>query len=668
MRISSLILFLSFAFVSIKAQDTAFLVGNAKHYGDSVVLRWNAEDPLSFHHLMNSKVIIEKKNEDNVPFKYYQTIEFKNTEQWNIQKQSEKGKIVALASILKLKEFYNNKSDNLISRLDEAENSNFYFSNASLYADLSVDVANSMGLRFCDKNPNGQQMAYKIYLKGNGFISDTIFIEAYAQKQNSRKTIPTLKTEEYEQGIQLSWESDQQISAYQVQRWNNKTYRFETINQAPIVFQSNTPKLYFKDSIGNYQLHQYRILGIDLFADTFAESKTISACGRDKTPPGLLSGLKAFEQNNQLVLTWNVPNDKIDVKYIAVGMRYNDKDIYKPIREKALTPDINKIEIPINKNKNNYYFIIQVYDTAGNFSRNEYYYQLHDVTAPEQPIGLKARVDSMGVVTLKWQTNKELDLNGYLIYTSNSKEHEFSGLMNVPHKDTIFHDTLSLKLLNRDVFYRVVAVDNKMNRSKSSETVKVLRPDTLKPVSPIIKDYWITDTSISIYWQASSSVDVKEHRLIKRNLSNQKTDISKLSIKDSFYIDNKTKHNQQYEYSLYAIDENGNQSPYSNKIIGQLYQNEKVPFKQIFVAVYDSASKSVQMQWEQTNKKIAGIVLYKGTDKNQLSATPFKIPANGLQYSDSNIKHNTVYFYAIQFYYTDGSKSAISDALGVVVN
>jgi fibronectin type 3 domain-containing protein len=668
MKKLSSILFLILTVVSSKAQDTAFLVGSAKHLGDSVIVRWNAEDPLSFHHLMNSKVIIEKKNEDNDPFKYYQTIVFKNTDQWIIQKQSEKAKIIALASILRLKEFYNKATDNLISQLDEAENANFYFSNASLYADLSADVANSMGLRFCDKNPNGQQVSYKIYLKGEGFISDTVYIEAYAQSEKNRKQISTQATEEFEQGIQLSWKSDPQISAYNVQRWNKKNNRFETLNQAPIVFQSNTPLLYFKDSIGNYQLHQYRILGMDLFADTFAESKTISAYGRDKTPPGLLSGLKAYEQGNQLILTWDKIQNQSDVKFVVVGLRHHKTENHNPLHEKALTPGVYQVEIPINKSKNDYYFLIQVYDTAGNFSRNEYYYQLNDVSAPDQPIGLNAKVDSMGVVTLKWKSNKELDLGGYLIYTSNSKNHEFSGLMNVPYKDTIFYDTLSLKMLNRDVFYRVVAVDNKMNRSKTSETVKVLRPDTLKPVSPIIKDYWITDTSISIFWQASSSLDVKEHRLIKKNLSNQKIITSILSIKDSIYIDKKTDPNQQYEYSLCAIDENGNQSPYSNTFIAQTYKNEREAFKQIFVALYDSTNSSVHLQWNQPDKKIAGIVLYKGADRNQLSATPYKIPANSLQYSDSKIKHNTVYFYAIQFYYTDGSKSAISEALGVVVN
>ena len=103
--------------------------------------------------------------------------------------------------------------------------------------------------------------------------------------------------------------------------------------------------------------------------------------------------------------------------------------------------------------------------------------QLDDSIPPTKPTWNGKRVSSKGIVTLQWHANHESDFLGYRVFKGDNKKTEFSLISKKILSDSIFRDTLSLKLLNKKVFYVLVAYDKRLNASVHSDTILVKRPD-----------------------------------------------------------------------------------------------------------------------------------------------------------------------------------------------
>ncbi len=154
--------------------------------------------------------------------------------------------------------------------------------------------------------------------------------------------------------------------------------------------------------------------------------------------------IKGFELNK---------SNKVDGNY---------KTVIKNIPVKTRKIQYDKLD-PTN------YFTITAIGKQGN-SRTSYpvLVQPVDSIPPVKPVGLEGKVDSLGVVTLKWKANIEPDMLGYRVFKGNNKNEEYSQITVKPHVATTFYDSVSVKSLNNKVYYKIVAVDKRFNMSKYS--------------------------------------------------------------------------------------------------------------------------------------------------------------------------------------------------------
>lgn len=651
--------------------DTIYLAGQSRYYRDSVVLRWNAVNASSFAGLLRSSVMIEKQNQEGDAWIKAGSKEAVQLEKWNVT-GSEKNQqlLLAAASIQQIQKLTSTPTNDPEEAMKREEDLKFLWMNASLAADLNPRVATLCNLRFTDKNPGKEfPMTYRVYSSSPGFISDTIYF-TLSGVQHAKDSLNKPMAIEKERLVEIRWSADKKYSGYYIEKSPKGKNSFVQLNRGPLVIPGNqgeNPLLFFNDSVSNYQPADYRIYGIDMFGDKTHYSPLLTAQGRDKTPPPPITGFKVKENPDKTIkLTWDRPEPENGEKGIAIGYKHTSDASYQPA-EKRLIP-LNQISYTFKTfpNQSDYFFALQIFDTAGNSSISEAFYQMIDNVPPAKPSGLKAVVDKKGIVKITWNWNNEPDLDGYLVYFSNSPKTEFSGIVNRPYYDTVFYDTLSLKMLNRDVYYHIRAADKRFNLSEKSEIVKVLRPDTLPPVTPVIKNYFVTDSTIQLNWIPSSSKDVVTHRLHRKHVKSGKISITPLKVTDTVYHDRNLISEDKYEYYLTAEDDSKNVSPPSNTVSLNTYKNFYKPAVSIVYVQYDSLKKHVVFEWNYNMKNVKKVVIFKGPSIDKVSRLPDAIPGNSLSFTDNRIKKGPV-FYAVKMYLQDGTETRLSVPVGVVI-
>ena len=658
-----------FQAINLFAQsDSILLTGASRNYEDSLVLRWNTRSHQAFAALQKLPIFVETITEEGNWIRIGQSNAVP-LNRWKLSKLEQDRNRLLAAGLLQQ---FQNESKRPVSNEDDfrqkQENLRYFWINLSLTADLDASVSQACNLRFTIHHPPFDKVTqYRIYAVHPLYFSDTLFYVVAPKKYTAEKA-PALEANERDGAVSLRWKAERQYSGYYVEKADAGIGNWIRLNKAPIVIPSGQNELFYTDSVRNYQPADYRVYGIDLFGDKSLRSLAVRAQGRDLTPPPRLSGFKVQEMADKtILLPWDKPQVLNGESGIAIGMKHRNFENYLPLSRQMKPITTVSFKVPVKKDESEYYFLLQVYDTAGNSSASEAFIQLEDNTAPAVPQGLIAQVNESGIVALRWHSNKEPDLRGYLIYFSNSPKAEFSGLVNNPMEDTLFMDTLSLKMLNREVFYGVEAVDHRMNRSGMSPMVKVLRPDTLPPVAPVFRSYLVGDSFIRLSWYPSSSADVISQKLLRLNTKSRTlVDIS-LKPWDSTYLDAQVTEGEQYKYTLIAFDENKNHSSADNSLLLNTYRQTYLNPVSNFRASFDSISNLVLLQWDNPGKPVAKAVIYKGKSKDSLAATSISITDGRNEAIDTRITPDVIYYYSVKLIFNDGRQTKLCQPVAVSI-
>jgi hypothetical protein len=107
------------------------------------------------------------------------------------------------------------------------------------------------------------------------------------------------------------------------------------------------------------------------------------------------------------------------------GHQYDDN--YYKLNKETLSPTSREFtDVAALMLDRNYYYVNAI-DTAGNTSSSRIAYGLiEDTIPPAPPVALEGSIDSNGIVTINWEKNSELDIQGYKVFFANADYHEFS--------------------------------------------------------------------------------------------------------------------------------------------------------------------------------------------------------------------------------------------------
>ncbi|MEL7002857.1 MAG: hypothetical protein AAFN93_09010 [Bacteroidota bacterium] len=564
------------------------------------------------------------------------------------------------------------------SFVDQADEFRNLYAAAIMAAEFSERTALASGLRYEDKDiESGKTYLYKLYSLASSpqYPIDTAYFLINGDEITEDPTIIIDEVKEHEELVELLWNrevNNQLYSGYYIER-SRDGRNFTKINEFPYVdspyegSEVSARWISYRDSVNNYEPYYYRIIGITPYGEESKPSEPLRAMGRDKTPPKPPTNVKAEQiAPSQMKITWEVDEDDQDINGFMIARGNSTDD--QPIN---LTPEIlpgytrSYIDSNYDELVNNWYYL-GVTDTAGNATVA---FPVHgtviDSIPPAPPQNLVGKIDTAGIVELKWDLGPERDIKGYMVFYANQEDHVFANLSNRPIFDTVFRDTLNIKVLTRDIFYKVVAVDGYYNHSDFSEVIRLTKPDVVPPVAPVFTKYLVSEEGIQLSWAQSSSKDVALHHLYRRERGTE--DWQEIQTFDTLttyqtYLDDNLTRGTTYEYSIKAEDQSGLISDISYNLTLKAIDFSSKPKVAQLTPSPDAENKQIQLTWAYPVEGDYVFRLYRAINGGPFN-TLQTLPKDARQFTDSKVSADRQYEYAIKAVFEDGKDSGFGEVV-----
>ncbi|MCX6139281.1 MAG: hypothetical protein NTX15_00340 [Candidatus Kapabacteria bacterium] len=674
--------------------------GIAKRYNDSVVVRWAPGNAALWRISRNQGYRIERAEVVEGTVGSYTTLTTEPILQWTEQQwttflqsyqyaDSTEEQLIAVAS--SLAEQAGASTDATSADLADLgavrENKNrleMAFSFALLVAERSRVAANALAMRYVDRTAAlGIIYKYRISMLGSTspYTVAPALADADARPRSAEKRDAGITALALDTRVVLAWANSTGHSTYDVYR-SRDGKNFKKLNETPLLTirqgtADGNSNGFVDSGLVNYTMYTYRVTGNTSFAEV-EEIGTASAMPVDMTAPPTPSGVHTEHVGVKNVeVTWDMPNESMpDLIGFYVQRARSEEGPYSLVNTKPLAADVRKyLDTSAILGDTLYYQVVAV-DTAKNGSISfAVYVAFADSIAPTPAVLVRGTMDTAGVVRIIVRHPKERDVMGYRLLFANDSTHEFSVKQELFNEDSVFAredtvlvDTAEVRTLTKYVYYRVIALDYHFNESEPSNIIAIPRPDVIPPVAPVITDYVASDTSVTLFYNPSTSRDVSHHVIQRRAYDATQSpsvvwdSLARAGIRDSVIMDRTGALSAMYQYAIVAFDSAGNQSPPSNIVTLKRYDNGMRPTVTSLRATYDSTAKTVRLQWEYRDiGEPHSFMIYKRTDGAMES---YAIVKDQRQRDFVDIKGaSRASTYAIKVVCAGGSESILSQAI-----
>ncbi|WP_228122697.1 fibronectin type III domain-containing protein [Oceanihabitans sp. IOP_32] len=454
---------------------------------------------------------------------------------------------------------------------------------------------------------------------------------------------------------------------YSIERSDNNQ-DFKPLSGVPI-FNAQDPKqdksssLSYIDSIPNNKVFYYRVKGKTAFGETGPYSDIAS--GKAVKSLGFVPRIsrKEIPTDSTAVLYWDFDEKGNDlITGFEVRRAHRDRGPFETVKNN-IPPTARKTTVSGLK-RSNYFTIVAI--GKNNTSSESYtaFVQPIDSMPPAAPKGLKATLDTLGILKLKWHKNMEDDLKGYRIFTANNPDVEFTEVTKATFIGETFIDTIPIKNLNDKIYFKLKAEDKRYNRSKFSELLVVDQPNVIAPSPPIFKNYRITPQGIELEWIPSSSKGVIAHVLYRKNNRIPEALWEEIAVSeniiDSLYMDKSLTNAGIYTYTMVAKNEAGLESTPTDLLTitwkGKAIKAEAIKFS----GLVNRELRFINLSWKIKDITVSEYRLYRGKAGNQLQLYK-TLNGETTGYNDTNLEINSDYWYGLQLVLPNGRTSAIKE-------
>ncbi|KXX66997.1 fibronectin type III domain-containing protein [Flammeovirga sp. SJP92] len=539
-------------------------------------------------------------------------------------------------------------------------------------ADQSSNAAYLSGLYYEDKTVKlGEKYLYRIHSLVPDSIEQIQYGKVLATVKNEHYELPQPErfAANYKEGkVTLTWDwlmlSDV-YNSYWVQKSEDGVNYYD-VTKTPFIQPSKdepSPNMIFMDSIGNQEgTYYYRIKGKDAFGEwgPYVNPIRIEAYPVMEFTPEL----KVFEdhKSGSVLLKWEIDEGKaLGVKSLLLARAETDKEKDFFILKEDIPVKTGEY-LDIGPEISNYYKL-GAKDKVGkvNWSYVEFI-QLTDSVPPSIPENLAGEVDSLGRVQITWEPSPERDVFGYRLYRANKKDGVYIQITKKEIPYTNFEDSISIKTLAKNVYYKVLSVDKRGNPSELSEALQLKRPDVIPPSPPVISYTKSTIEGPYLEWYPSGSNDVAYYLLYRKGNSEvERWELIKeygvVEGKQSF-LDSSVVDHQTYHYLMIAIDDSNLES-IPTKPVGIRKFDTKVR-KGIEKLALSRGEKGVQLSWVDPISGNYSIDIYRSFEEEPLRFYA-RVEKGSETWEDISVNDGGKYKYRLKVNYEDGASSKLSE-------
>lgn len=546
-----------------------------------------------------------------------------------------------------------------------------------VFADLDAKVADALGLRWVDREVDSLGIYLYRVISLDPEARDTALLAVNRRLGPDNVPAPPGPiASEQERSVRLIWQAFKGASAftaYWIERSENGT-EWKRLNARPYIQTGNSSEpateiFYTDTTAGYYHPFQYRVRGITAFGETSVPSETVTAMGRDRTPPPNPVMQAVKDEGGKLVVHWDQPAGAGDLKGFRVEKAPTAQGSFIPLHTALLPATARSFTDTSTFLLAENHYLVYAVDTAGNEAASLGGYGfLTDTVAPAPPTGLVGAIDTNGVVTLRWRMGREPDLGGYRVFMANAPDHEFTNLSPAPFADTTWRDTITLQTLTKQIYYRVVAVDRNFNHSRMSGVLALKKPDIIPPVAPVFADYVVTDSTVTLKFVPSSSPDALRYSLYRKpqqSGSMQKVAEWPAAKALNSFTDTSVAGPEFYSYQLEVTDSAGNKTSSPAEVAVQVPRHYARAGLPGITARYDAGKKMMALAWTAPAREVHHFVIYRS--KNGGAPSTLGHMAGTTTYSDHELTGAGRYVYLLKAVFADGSESRLVESGGVDV-
>lgn len=480
---------------------------------------------------------------------------------------------------------------------------------AMFAADMSADAASALGLFHYDTTVEaGRDYIYRLRLEGNraGFGIDTVYLYVqYDGIPTPASPVYAVVAEGQNERVDVIWDKEvnaRLFTAFHVERSENGT-DFIRLNELPItsaVGEDQPDAHVYNDYTAEIgKTYYYRVLGVTPFAELSPPGEVAEGTALDLEGPMPPQRVIIEQRDNTFAVAWEIDEElivpdaigwRVKRGVVATGPYQDLHEGILPLPQRIFTDDS---PAPILTN----YYRVYAVDTAFNETPSMVYAAVWvDSIPPAMPTGLTAMVDTTGIVTVIWDTNTEIDLQGYRVFLRDDPGKEWYQKTTRPIRENFYTDTVDLKSLNRTIEYTVIATDLHYNVSPYAAPYTLVLPDLVAPAPPRWGAWQVIENSVELNWYPSSSEDVSMHRLLRS------TGDTGWTLRQDFTTDQRSfidllEPGTFTSFALMAIDSAGNASDtiYLERIRSSFV--EKLPAVTNIQAEYLAADASIALSW-----------------------------------------------------------------------
>lgn len=656
-------LFISFAHSQNKR---ATVMVNARAQKDKILIRWAINSPSEWQKANKKGFIITRTTvlrEGNVLPKPEKTLLTPKPllpealDSWmDLVQKDNNAAIIAQSIYGESFEVTAAKEGELAKIVSMADELDQRYTFALYAADMSFDGALKAGWGFVDTNVKKNEVyAYQVRVFESPKVKESSYL--IGLKDYTLLPAPTdFIAVPDDRKVLLSWDYEtfkRIYTSYMVEK-SSDGINFTPIATTPIVNLNDkdehpSKNMYYVDTLSvNDKVYQYRLYGITSFGEKGEMTKPITATGVDAIVTTARLSDYNIVNSNEVNLEWEYPKEsETYIQGFEINLADNDKGPYRVV-SKIISPSVRKLNYKESLYASNYFTVSVVGKNNQRLTSQSMLVQPVDSIAPAKPIGLEGVIDSLGVVRLKWKPNVEKDLRGYRILKANNKGEEFVDIYHQSYLGNSYKDSVSLKMTNDKVYYRIAAEDMRFNISDPSDILVLDKPDKIPPAAPIFKDYDNKDGKVHLTWIRSYSEDVVGYSLRRREKGQEKwLEIKQINDTIQEFTDDRVENRKTYQYAILAKDKSNLWSSLDHSTITVNVLNfTPVKIITFLQGVADRENKKIILSWDyaKNKNKVLGLSIYKNV-KGTPPTLWKELNNTVLTLEDKNLKINQEYEY-----------------------
>lgn len=656
-----LFLFLLFISLSYSQAKRATVMVNARAQKDKILIRWAVNSPAEWQKankkgfIVTRTTVLRDGNVLSKPEKNLLTpkpLIAEPLDSWiDLVQKDNNAAIIAQSIYGESFEVTSAKEGDLSKIVNMADELDQRYTFALYAADMSFTGAVKAGWGFIDTNVKKNEVyAYQVSVFESPKVKESSYM--IGLKDYSALPAPTdFIAIPDDKKVLLSWDYEtfkRIYTSYMVEK-SSDGINFTPIATTPLVNLNDKDEhpsktMYYIDTLSvNDKMYQYRLYGITSFGEKGEVTKPITATG----VAAIVTAARLTDYNiinsNEVNLEWEYPAASEGfIQGYEINLANNDQGPYKVV-SKIIPPSERKLNFKENLYPSNYFTISVVGKNNQRLTSQSMLVQPVDSIPPAKPIGLEGVIDSLGVVKLKWKPNQEKDLRGYRILKANNVDEEFVDIYHQSYVGNNYKDSVSLKMTNSKVYYRIAAEDMRFNISDPSDVLVLDKPDKIPPAAPIFKDYDNKDGKVHLKWIRSYSEDVVRYSLRRREKGQEKwLEIKQINDTIQEFTDDRVENKKTYQYAILAKDKSNLWSSLDHSIVTvQVLDFTPVKIITFLQGLPDRENKKIILTWLYTKNKgkITGLSIYKNI-KGTLPTLWRELNGDVFTIEDKNLKIN----------------------------